>query len=418
MEAAGLRRILEVCHEFQHDSLEKQIATYEKLAASDQEALVQNFDQEVLRDLSDPYDVYRAIMSSVEGTPAYPYFLSSLQHLLLIRAEADEKMKYYQLIDELVTSIVLDKKQNFSGGLSSAVGVSVARLVAQFGEQDRSRIAEEEASNARREANELRLQKERLEEEIAKGGEGLVGSLKAKLAKTEEKLQVSRMTTNALEGRLGEQKRGYDEQISQLELQISELFRMIREGGISSRSTGPDGSVLDRTELISSLEKQMERRKTIGILEGRHRKRAGRGRGDAITEEDEDEGAEGDVTIRQMPLSGEVSRRAISGSHKRRLKGPANAPLERTSQFMDAEDERVRQHTEENLAKGTDMIVSSAITPQFDTHYHSLSTVKTPYRLERVPVVPLSDRVRVCFQAARQHGFWRTSRRRLAVVAN
>jgi hypothetical protein len=65
-----------------------------------------------------------------------------------------------------------------------------------------------------------------------------------------------------------------------------------------------------------------------------------------------------------MPLSGEVSRRAISGSHRRRLKGPANAPLERTSQFMDAEDERVRQHTEENLARGTDMIVGpTAYTP-------------------------------------------------------
>ncbi|KAG8813865.1 hypothetical protein FRC17_001400, partial [Serendipita sp. 399] len=173
MEAAGLRKIIEICHQFQHDSLEKQINTYEQLAASDQEALVQNFDQEVLRDLSDPYDVYRAIMSSVEGTPAFPYFLSSLQHLLLIKAESETKTKYYQLIDELVTAIVLDKKQDFSGGLSSMIGVSVARLVAQFGEQERSRIAEEEASTARREANELRLQKEKLEEEIAAGGEGM-----------------------------------------------------------------------------------------------------------------------------------------------------------------------------------------------------------------------------------------------------
>jgi cytokinesis protein len=81
MEAAGLRKILDLCHEFQHDSLEKQIKSYEKLAAQDQEVLVQNFDQEILRDLSDPYDVYRAIVSSVEGTPAFPYFLSSLQHL-------------------------------------------------------------------------------------------------------------------------------------------------------------------------------------------------------------------------------------------------------------------------------------------------------------------------------------------------
>lgn len=369
MEVAGLRKILDLCHEFQHDSLEKQIKSYEKLAAQDQEVIVQNYDQEVLRDLSDPYDVYRAILSSVEGTPAFPYFLSSLQHLLLIRAEQETKTRYYQLIDELVTSIVLDKKQNFSGGLSSAVGVSVARLVAQFGEQERGRLAEEEAANARREANELRLEKERLEEEVGRGGEGLVGDLKKRLASVEDKLNVSRMTSDALQARMGEMKRGYEEQISQLELQIYELFRMIREGGISSKTMGLDGGVLDRSELISSLEKQMERKKTIGILEGRHKKKGGLGIGDSILEEDEEEDAigEGDKTIRQIPLSGEVSRRAISSTARRRgtrtngtgnANPGANGTFGRTSQFMDAGDERELAHLEENLAKGMDMVVS------------------------------------------------------------
>lgn len=377
MEAAGLRKILDVCHEFQHETLEKQIKSYEQLAAQDQEALVQNFDQEILRDLSDPYDVYRAILSSVEGTPAYPYFLSSLQHLLLIRSEQETKTRYYQLIDQLVTSIVLDKKQNFSGGLSSAVGVSVARLVAQFGEQERARLAEEEAANARREANELRVEKERLEEEIERGGEGLVGDLKKKLTSVEEKLNVSRMTTDALQARMNEMKKGYEEQIAQLELQIYELFRMLREGGIGGKTTGSDGAVLDRTELITSLEKQMERRKTIGILEGRHRKKGGAGRGDSILEEDEEDDdvfEEGDRTIRQIPMAGEVSRRAVNGSTRRRgarANGAstgrtgagvgigANGVLDRASQFMDAGDEHELAHMEENLAKGMDMVVSS-----------------------------------------------------------
>ncbi|KAG8817543.1 hypothetical protein FRC18_000457 [Serendipita sp. 400] len=360
MEAAGLRKIIEICHQFQHDSLEKQIASYEQLAASDQEALVQNFDQEILRDLSDPYDVYRAIMSSVEGTPAFPYFLSSLQHLLLIKAESETKTRYYQLIDELVTSIVLDKKQDFSGGLSSMIGVSVARLVAQFGEQERSRIAEEEASTARREANDLRLQKEKLEEEIAAGGEGMVGQLKEKLVRTEDKLHLSRRAYEKLEARLGSMKREYDEQISQLELQISELFRMLREGGISSRTTAPDGTVLDKNELIATLEKQLERRKTAGILEGRHRRKAAPSRTEPIQEEEETEEEDGaDTTMRQLsPIPGEIARRGASSTHKRKLKGPANAPLERSSQFLDADPEQVRQHTEENLAKGTDMVVS------------------------------------------------------------
>jgi cytokinesis protein len=144
---------------------------------------------------------------------------------------------------------------------------------------------------------------------------------------------------------------------------------MIREGGISSKTTGPDGAVLDRTELISSLEKQMERKKTIGILEGRHRKKGGLVRGDSILEEDEEDDTieEGDRTIRQIPLSGEVSRRAISSTARRRgtrTNGAgngnpgANGTLGRSSQFMDAGDERELAHMEENLAKGMDMVVS------------------------------------------------------------
>ena len=54
MEAAGVRKILNVCHEFQQDSLEKQIAAYEKLAAADQEAMIQNLNLEDVMSLEKP----------------------------------------------------------------------------------------------------------------------------------------------------------------------------------------------------------------------------------------------------------------------------------------------------------------------------------------------------------------------------
>ena len=191
MEAAGLRKILNLCREFQHEALNRQIAAYQVLQTEDQDVLVRNFNEELPRDLSDPYDVYRAIIGSIEGTQAFAYFLSAMQHLLLIREEPNVRTRYYQLIDELVTSIVLDNKQNFSGGLQSAIGVSVSRLVAQFGEQDRAKELELQIGEVRRELAVMRLQKEGLEAEIRQGGEGLVGTLKTKLAGAEEKLKTS-----------------------------------------------------------------------------------------------------------------------------------------------------------------------------------------------------------------------------------
>ena len=229
METAGLGRILEICKEFHYVGLDTQLAKYEELLEEDHKQLLQNFNQDILRDMTDPYDVYRAILSSVEGTDAFKYFLSAMQHLLLVRADDEVKTRYYQLVDSLVTSVVLDKKQSFSGGLSNTVGLSVEQLIAQFGEQERAQQAEKDVSELRVQLGRLRVEKETLEEELATTDEGLVGVLKGKLAAAEDKLRISRETSEALQAQIIDLQRSYEEQISQVELQISELFKMLKE---------------------------------------------------------------------------------------------------------------------------------------------------------------------------------------------
>ncbi|KAF9519877.1 hypothetical protein BS47DRAFT_1370603 [Hydnum rufescens UP504] len=355
METAGLGRILERCKEYNFSGLDKQLAQYHELLEDDQRQLMQNFDQDILRDMSDPFDVYRAIMSSVEGTQAFQYFLSAMQHLLLLREEGDMKNRYFQLIDSLVTSVVLDKKQAFSGGLSNTIGLSVERLVAQFGEQERAQAAEKEATEARVQLGRLKLEKEALEEELASVGDGLVGNLKEKLAATEEKLRISRLTTEALQAQVAEQQRVYEEQIQQLELQISELFKMLKESrGFASALETSKG--MDRKELIYTISKQMERKKTIGILEGRHRKKKN---GDI--DDVSDEGSEVDDNAEETEQA-QTLRQRRRNTRRRVQIGPNGASIDgtgRTSQFMDAEEERVRLHIEESLAAGAELMVRS-----------------------------------------------------------
>src|SRR5260221_696164 len=266
MEAAGLGRILEICKGFHYVGLDTQLAKYEELLEKDHKQLLQNFNQDILRDMTDPYDVYRAILSSVEGTDAFKYFLSAMQHLLLVRADDEVKTRYYQLVDSLVTSVVLDKKQSFSGGLSNTVGLSVEQLIAQFGEQERAQQAEKDVSELRVQLGRLRVEKETLEEELATTDEGLVGVLKGKLAAAEDKLRISRETSEALQAQIIDLQRSYEEQISQLELQISELFKMLKESrGFATALESSKG--MNRKNLIYSLSKKMERKKTIVMLE-------------------------------------------------------------------------------------------------------------------------------------------------------
>ncbi len=110
MEASGLQRILELCSNFGVFGIDKQIKTLQAVFASDEKRLRERLDQEILKDLTNPQDVFNAIFSKTKGTRAQNYFLSMMQHLLLIREEGQPMVHYYQLLDSIVTDVVLDKK--------------------------------------------------------------------------------------------------------------------------------------------------------------------------------------------------------------------------------------------------------------------------------------------------------------------
>jgi hypothetical protein len=59
---------------------------------------------------SDPQNIFKAIMRSIEGTGAFAPFLSIMQHLLAIRQDPFTRENYFNLIDTVVAQIVLDGK--------------------------------------------------------------------------------------------------------------------------------------------------------------------------------------------------------------------------------------------------------------------------------------------------------------------
>jgi cytokinesis protein len=336
METSGIREVMEACRSFGIPNLDRQVDIYERMDTDDRERLMEQFDKTILQDMSDPADLYNALLKSVEGTPASKYFLSAMQHLLLIREEPEIRSRYYQLIDKLVTTIVLDKKPNFEAGLQGMIGVSVARLVAQFNEQERMQVAEDEAGQARSLVLELQMEKEELEKQINQGANGLVGELKAKLSASEGKVESLRTTVNILQAKIENQKKDFEEKLNQLEAQIMEMFKMLREAS-SLEDVIDGGGGMDRKALIATLERQFQRKKTVGILEGR------------------------DPTAEEFEFSGDVSQASISGRAARASRKPRPKQTEtvgRASQFMDAEEEDVQAHMESTLAQGNKLMVS------------------------------------------------------------
>jgi len=359
MYTHGLQRILEICASFGVPAIDGHIKNINGVLQEDAKRLQERLDEEILKDLENPQDVFNALAAKTQGSKAHDYFLSMMQHLLLIREDGQPLVHYYQLLDSIVTDVVMDKKL---AGAEQRLGYSVERIIAQFNEADRYAHVEDEAAEARALAMRLKLEKEALEEELAKGHDGLVGDLKKQLEQAEEKLRLSRDTTSKLQHQIEAQKVTYEERIAQLEFQILELFRMLKEAGSGGLEAIIEGGNMDRRALVEKLEKDYQRHKTRTILEGRQgKKKRGKALVEGEEEEEEDE-SDNDAT----PVKGSL-RRARAGSKRKKNDGKTNGVQTngvrttidqngRVSQFMDADEEDAQEQVQRQLAAGVNLV--------------------------------------------------------------
>jgi cytokinesis protein len=190
----------------------------------------------------------------------------------------------------------------------------------------------------------MKLEKEALEEEMSQGQDGLVGNLKAQVALLKQKLNSTRETTKHLQGQLEMQKTGYEEQIAQLEAQIMELFRMLKEFGKGyEKILDSNSGTMDRKNLIENLNKYLERSKTISILEGRGKKKKDGKHPDG--EDDDDDLSDDETTPRQFDAKRGASCRSKL-SKAARISGTSNT---QESQFTDADEADEREQINHQL---------------------------------------------------------------------
>lgn len=104
----GLKEIFPNLKCIKNDGLDIQLKVFDEHKEEDMIEFLHRFE-DIRAELDEAYDVYNMVWSTVKETRAERYFISILQHLLLIRNDYFIRQQYFKLIDECVSQIVLHR---------------------------------------------------------------------------------------------------------------------------------------------------------------------------------------------------------------------------------------------------------------------------------------------------------------------
>ncbi|XP_004393703.1 PREDICTED: protein diaphanous homolog 3 isoform X1 [Odobenus rosmarus divergens] len=104
----GLKEILPNLKCMKNDGLDIQLKVFDEHKEEDLLEFSHRLE-DIRAELDEAYDIYNMVWNSVKETRAEGYFISILQHLLLIRNDYFIRQQYFKLIDECVSQIVLHR---------------------------------------------------------------------------------------------------------------------------------------------------------------------------------------------------------------------------------------------------------------------------------------------------------------------
>lgn len=297
LKACGFQRISTKMQGFQYELIDKQIQKYEDDAAADYDELMERDGGSMAdsiegdpKDLNDPTAIVDAIMTKVQGSQAQDYFVSSLQHLLLMRDNNHEdRLRMFQLVDSILGYVVMDRRLP-DMELKASLNFSVQALMDKLHTDAEARHALEQASESRQIAENAIAERDAMKEQIAMGADGLIAKLQQQLEEQTQVIEIGRRQIMGLTGELEEIKLAHAMQMQKSELETRELYLMLRDSqdvadaahAEKVKKAKKEGKpipeelsvaqmkgIMDRQKLMMRLETQLERKKTEFKLEGK-----------------------------------------------------------------------------------------------------------------------------------------------------
>jgi cytokinesis protein len=278
--ACGLKRILTKMEGFQYEVIDKQVERYRTNEAIDYEDLLENEANSVMdgveaesKDLNDPAQIADAIMSKVRGSRTQDYFVSAMQHLLLMRDnESDDRLKMFQLVDSMLSYVAMDRRLP-DMDLKQSLNFTVQSLLDKLYNDSEARQIRDEALEYRQIADAAIAERDEMRAQVELGAGGLVAKLQKQLAEQEEVIKLQNRKIEGLKAEAFEAQRLRAHDLQRNELETRELYLMLRENQDAAATNKQVGQklpgILDRDQLMDRLEMQLERAKTQAKLEGK-----------------------------------------------------------------------------------------------------------------------------------------------------
>ncbi|KAI1322507.1 hypothetical protein F5Y16DRAFT_38353 [Xylariaceae sp. FL0255] len=288
--ACGIKRILTKMEAFQYDPIDKQIEHFRTNEAIDYEDMLEregssikdNIEGEV-KDLNDPTQIVEAIQQRLQGTRTQDYFVSALQHLLLIREnDGEERLRMFQLVDSMLSYVAMDRRlPNLD--LKQSLNFTVQSLLDKLHTDSEARQAQDEALEARQIAEAAMSERDEMKARVELGANGLVAKLQKQLDEQARFIEAQRRQADGLKAEIENMGTVRAKEAQRYELETRELYLMLRDAqdvaasqaakGAGGKTTEEDASrmqgILDRERLMDRLAMQLERQKTQYKLEGR-----------------------------------------------------------------------------------------------------------------------------------------------------
>ncbi|KAJ9115891.1 hypothetical protein QFC22_005034 [Naganishia vaughanmartiniae] len=387
MQRCGLSNVIGKLSTFQSQDaqLEEELEKFHDREAIDQEEEIMDQDRQILQDLDDPVELCQTIVTQLGDSRARNFFLSSLRQTLLMttKRDPDQRIRYFQIINELVQGIVLNQEPGYDRDITDLMNIPIQRVFGRYEEADKVEQAERQIQERNLQILRLERERDKLKSELDGVEGGLINQLKREKLDLEGKLRTSRGVSEGLQHDLNKLKKEYEERIHDLEATVDELERRIMELlAMLKQSQDLDDIIkqksshgYNRKELFAELEKESDRYYARQQLEGRtgpgiaasrriasmrllSSREATRALDSQSSDSEADDGEEKSEDQREVEEdafedadaeSGHImvaDRAALAQGQKRALqqKNKGRTEVVSTSQFVDAEDDKVRAH--------------------------------------------------------------------------
>lgn len=250
-----VKKLFDLMHSIGSDRIDQAIARYEDEQDLDNDEISLRAEDEPVLDTSDAADMARTIAKRLQGTEAESDFASALQHLVLLRNGNQSQGPLFKLLSELISHLVMNVISPGSDP-TTLLGVPVQQLLDRLAADGDVRRAIMERTEALRQLQQARAERDEMEKLVMIGADGNVGRLQQKLNELNGMLELYRRQNRELEEEREDLIAQHAHDMQERELQQREMLMMMRQlKEAQLQPTGPNK--VDRERLVERLEHEL-----------------------------------------------------------------------------------------------------------------------------------------------------------------